>query len=215
MGISSFFLILFIPFFLHFEGKNVAGVAMYHPQSATVHARAYDGFQYLEPVLIPVGTYIALESIPTLFNFSNHQGGSSGFNLPALLNDIVESEIGQEEEDAQEKSIKRSAGIQGLQAPIKGLAGIRPLSTTRLPMGIFIPDRYINIMMNGVGTGDWSSDGNAEPSTTTKDPTVDLGPSLTTKDPTVDTGPLSVLPVAAATKKPTVDFGSAQKTQVC
>ncbi|OQV19522.1 Angiotensin-converting enzyme [Hypsibius exemplaris] len=111
-----------------------------------IEARVYDGFQYLEPCLIPVGTYIALEVLPQQVNLTSNSSG-----LAEIVQQIVESEIGDTADQDSEKSARslQRANFAGLFAkePIKGLAGIRPLSTTRLPMGIFVPDKYLSKML--------------------------------------------------------------------
>ncbi|GAU93186.1 hypothetical protein RvY_05164 [Ramazzottius varieornatus] len=126
-------------------GSKPGGIS---PLAASFHAKKFDGFQYLDPVLIPVGTYIALDSIPSNYTLYHH-GGNSSFDLGSLVADIVETEIGDAEEEAKELSPRARAASLFDNAPIKGLAGIRPLSTTRFPMGIFIPDRLVNETLTG------------------------------------------------------------------
>ena len=84
--------------------------------AASFHAKKFDGFQYLEPALIPVGTYIALDSIPTNLTWYPH-GGNSSFDLGSLVTDIVETEIGAAEEEVQDKSSRAFSLLDS--APIK------------------------------------------------------------------------------------------------
>ena len=84
--------------------------------AASFQAKKFDGFQYLTPALIPVGTYIALDSIRTSLALYP-PGGNSSFDLGSLVTDIVETEIGTAEEDAQEKSSRAFSLLD--YAPIK------------------------------------------------------------------------------------------------
>ena len=181
---------LFCAIVILFSTDNVvARKAMYRPTAAHIHARAYDGFQYMEPCLIPMGTYIALDVIPSQLNLSsahgNPAGKGNGTSLQEVVVDVIEAEIDPEdngdEQDGpgmQKVSKRRTARVQ-LQPPIYGLAGIRPLSTTRLAMGIFIPDRYIADI-----TGGDSDDGGGGDGDGGGGDTPDLKPAKD-KDPSV------------------------------
>ena len=108
-----------------------------------VTVRAFDGFQYLEPVLLPAGSYIALETLPSSnSNLANLQGIAPNFNLPQLISEIVKAETDNFEPGGLAKAVLLLGGTARTRS-VDLYDGVRVLDTTRLPAGIFIPDRYI------------------------------------------------------------------------
>ena len=117
-----------------------------------VTVRAFDGFQYLEPVLLPAGSYIALETLPSSnWNLTNFQGIAPNFNLSQLISEIVKAETDNLEPGGLAKAVLLLGGTARTRS-VDLYDGVRVLDTTRLPAGIFIPDRYIKDGPNSGGS---------------------------------------------------------------
>ncbi|XP_055343345.1 uncharacterized protein LOC129591633 isoform X2 [Paramacrobiotus metropolitanus] len=113
-----------------------------------INARPYDGFQFLEPALIPTGNYISLSGImPSIVSNST----SSLPNSPAqdelittilnVLDGLLTSPASSSKPiSARRRRRRRAAGIIPSSS-----SGIRPLTTIRIPMGIFISDQSSDV----------------------------------------------------------------------
>lgn len=117
-----------------------------------VRAIAYDGFQFLQPVLIPAGSFIALPDITINVGLSETttKRSANGATTPSSVNAELEEVIANIIEDLKapgKDNRLRTNGLKpSLSAPRRSVfpGGIRPLTATRMPMGIYIPAKPSN-----------------------------------------------------------------------
>lgn len=109
-----------------------------------LQARTYDGFQSMEPVLLPAGTFIPIPGVTgpagaSATSTTLAPGKSStevAEIIASALNAILAIEVPQG---------NNQQNVPSLVARTSTLpAGIQPLSILRLPMGIFIPGDSAN-----------------------------------------------------------------------
>ncbi|OQV19523.1 hypothetical protein BV898_06510 [Hypsibius exemplaris] len=148
------------------------GKALYRPTSPKLKAVPYEGFQYLEPCLLPAGTYIALETLPVVFNETDtYNGNIAGLDLFDIVNEIVQTELSQSvQREIGMGKLLHLSGRQRQQTPPVDLVpdsqSVHLLLSMRLPMGIFIPDTYLTTQAAADG-GEEVDDADASYSTPT------------------------------------------------
>ncbi|OQV19524.1 hypothetical protein BV898_06511 [Hypsibius exemplaris] len=154
------------------KSNSSIGKALYRPTSPKLKAVPYEGFQYLEPCLLPAGTYIALETLPVVFNETDtYNGNIAGLDLFDIVNEIVQTELSQSvQREIGMGKLLHLSGRQRQQTPPVDLVpdsqSVHLLLSMRLPMGIFIPDTYLTTQAAADG-GEEVDDADASYSTPT------------------------------------------------